>query len=169
MSGSLGWLSRLPPLVGVCLAMGCAAAGCAAAGSGGHADKNSRASTAHSTPVPSRPRTSSGPVAPFRVPPIAGTLNGATGPEDVRGRDGTGVLCAVLARLFLSAWPPEPAAAQPAAAQPIAKQTPTSGGSLLRQPSDPDMAFNLITRRVITRPNTGKGGAELAPAGEVPN
>src|SRR5215472_9647576 len=80
---------------------------------------------------------------------MAGTLNGAAGPEDGRGRGGMGVLCAALVRLGLSAWPPEPAAAQPATAHPIAKQTATSGGSLLSQPSDPDTAFNLITRTVF--------------------
>src|SRR5499433_3923276 len=70
MSGSPGWLGRLPPLVGVCLAMGCAVAGCAAAGSGGHAAKPSQAGAGHSTPVPSHTRPPAGPAAPFSAPAI---------------------------------------------------------------------------------------------------
>ena len=46
VSGSLGWLGRLPPLVGVRLAMGCAVAG-----SGGHAGEPSPAGAAHILPA----------------------------------------------------------------------------------------------------------------------
>jgi hypothetical protein len=70
VSGSPGWLGRLPPLVGVCLAMGCAVAGCAVAGSGGHAAKPSQAGAGHSTPVPFHSRPPSGQAVPFSVPTI---------------------------------------------------------------------------------------------------
>ena len=103
MSRSVGWLSRLPPLVGVCLAMGCAVTGCAVAGSGGPADKPSRASAGHSTPVPPRPRPSSGRAAPFSVPAVGGD------PAQLAGQLGTaervlgagGAAPAVMARQAL--------------------------------------------------------------------
>jgi hypothetical protein len=72
VSGSLGWLGRLPLLVAVCVAMGCPAAGCTVAGSGSHAGKPSRAGAGHGTHAPSRPRRSPGLAAPFSVPAVGG-------------------------------------------------------------------------------------------------
>jgi len=72
VSGSLGWLSRLPPPVAACVAIGCLAAGCAVTGSGGHADQPSRAPAGPGTPAPPRPRSSSGSAAPVSVPAVGG-------------------------------------------------------------------------------------------------
>jgi len=70
VSGSLGWLGRVPLLVAVCGAVGCLAAGCAAAGSGGPAREPSRPGAGHSTPVRPLPDRSPGPAAPFSVPVV---------------------------------------------------------------------------------------------------
>jgi len=72
VSGSLGWLGRVPLLVAVCGAVGCLAAGCAAAGSGGPAREPSRPGAGHSIPVRPLPGRSPGPAAPFSVPVVGG-------------------------------------------------------------------------------------------------
>jgi len=73
VSGSLGWLGRVPLLlVAACLAVGCLVAGCAVAGSGGPAANSSRAGAGHTTPTPSRPDRSPGLAAPRSLVPAVG-------------------------------------------------------------------------------------------------
>jgi hypothetical protein len=71
VSGSLGWLSRLP-LAAVCLVVVWPVAGCAVTGSGGQADKPSRAGPGSSTPALSWPPPSPGVAAPLSVPAVGG-------------------------------------------------------------------------------------------------
>ena len=144
VSGSLGWLSRLPLPVAACVAIGYLVAGCAVAGSGGHADQPSRAPAGPSTHAPSRPRPSSGVAAPFSVSAVGG------GPAQLAGQ-------LTSAERVLSAGAAAPAA--------MARQALIVQLACLRAAAHPGWAGAVLAR--VAPAQRAAAATDLAATGDL--